>query len=651
MADNKIILQHHRKIASFFQDKTELIKKSIKTREDHHIELFHYIISPGYLPVLQKKIGEDLKFEKSNLSKVKVNLNKAIKAFSNKYHIEPPIQLYFVSDGDGTVGGHLACSKVRENKKNEDRKNLICLETRLPNESQIFVPLNRLGEMLEKASLEIEKEEPEDKYFSKPIQNHMASLNQKIEKLTQEQYRIIQQLRFMNRVRISGCAGSGKTLVAAEKAIRLSRAGLRTLFICHSPFLAEYVKKLTKGFGVYVVSFTTWLAELIGSSPIDISQWTNYQEPDEISLCKAFDILVEKEPYFDAVIVDEGQDFRDEWWTLVEAALKDPQKGIMYIFHDDCQALLPYRSTYPIKEPVIDLSKNCRNAGKIYEVMRYFHSQAPSPEVELKDEGRVTIVPYSIGNEQDALKEATILAHSYGTDEDIVLLLCKPQLEKEESLIDKMILVPKVQGWQGRVHYYFFDAISRITNSKINNIELPPGGSKWVSERLTLLSNNSYPNDSDIKLVSAIAHAFKIEGYIRRKIPQFREGLRWYVDNNVIKLRRSGTSSIWPYEVIMHFERNDWIKGLPEPLNVTFVSQNSIKNQRKSIPIFDIGSYKGLEANIVILLLRGYSSVLSQRLYVGVSRARYMLIIVSDEHTLSKFPDEWKEIVHTLYKV
>lgn len=71
----------------------------------------------------------------------------------------------------------------------------------------------------------------------------------------------------MKRVRISGSAGSGKTLVAAEKAIRLSDAGLLTLFVCHNPLLASHVRMLCTGSGVRVVAFEEWVAELGGASP------------------------------------------------------------------------------------------------------------------------------------------------------------------------------------------------------------------------------------------------------------------------------------------------------------------------------------------------------------------------------------------------
>ncbi len=38
---------------------------------------------------------------------------------------------------------------------------------------------------------------------------------------------------------------------------------------------------------------------------------------------------------FDAVVVDEGQDFRELWWTSLEAVFRDPDaKGCYYVFYD-----------------------------------------------------------------------------------------------------------------------------------------------------------------------------------------------------------------------------------------------------------------------------------------------------------------------------
>ncbi len=70
----------------------------------------------------------------------------------------------------------------------------------------------------------------------------IAEEAQEFIRLTENQFRL---LRFIGRERqaaISGCAGSGKTLLAAEKARRLGRQGLTVLLTCYNVNLAEFLR-------------------------------------------------------------------------------------------------------------------------------------------------------------------------------------------------------------------------------------------------------------------------------------------------------------------------------------------------------------------------------------------------------------------------
>jgi superfamily I DNA/RNA helicase len=40
---------------------------------------------------------------------------------------------------------------------------------------------------------------------------------------------------------------------------------------------------------------------------------------------------------YDAIIVDEGQDFRDHWWIPLEDLFADAHRGVFYIFLDPGQ--------------------------------------------------------------------------------------------------------------------------------------------------------------------------------------------------------------------------------------------------------------------------------------------------------------------------
>ena len=63
----------------------------------------------------------------------------------------------------------------------------------------------------------------------------------KIDELTQQQFHILKMLRRYRRAAIVGGAGTGKTLLAMEKAQQLADAGYRVLFLCFNRTLADWL--------------------------------------------------------------------------------------------------------------------------------------------------------------------------------------------------------------------------------------------------------------------------------------------------------------------------------------------------------------------------------------------------------------------------
>jgi hypothetical protein len=60
--------------------------------------------------------------------------------------------------------------------------------------------------------------------------------------LRERQYRVLDLLSQMPRAAIAGCAGSGKTMLAAEKARRLANRGWKVLLTCYNRNLAEFLE-------------------------------------------------------------------------------------------------------------------------------------------------------------------------------------------------------------------------------------------------------------------------------------------------------------------------------------------------------------------------------------------------------------------------
>ena len=462
-----------------------------------------------------------------------------------------------------------------------------------------------------------------DNRFAESITRHMAALDRHVEKLTEEQRRVITQLRFLRRVRISGIAGSGKTLVAAEKAIRLSDAGLKTLFLCHNPMLAGHVSALTSEHRVVVAAFTEWASAIAGVAPGNNSSWSKYDEPTQEILTLAFDGILASADRYDAVVVDEGQDFRDEWWPLVQAALTDPSSGILYIFHDDRQALLPHRSCYPFSEPIIDLSRNCRNAGRIYEIMRCIHPGAPPSDADLRNLGDVFAEVAKPGYERETIRRA--LCWFPSTELNHLTVLFAGSGAFTQSIFNGLS-VPFGQdvGWRDEVRRMFGHA------TRAGHTLVSPSAAE-VDNSLKALSYDLRPSDGDVKLIQELARRFVVRADVRREVldsPHRREGLVWQLTGGRAHLhaRRKGYK-MFASEIIMHFERENWHAGLPETETLQFT--RDLKSQPKlTLPVYHVSEFKGLESTAVLFYIHNLGSMVEEELLVGISRARLLLAVV-----------------------
>lgn len=198
-------------------------------------------------------------------------------------------------------------------------------------------------------------------------------------RLTEEQYSLLDLLNRQRRVAIAGCAGSGKTLLAVEKAVRLARSGFNVLLTCYNKNLNHYLKKRVGDVpNLDVRNFHKLCFDLAREAnllPLQTERkddFYNYMLPE--AMMESAEILGHK---YDAIIVDEGQDFHDAWWIPLQTLLHDPDEGIMYIFYDDNQQIFKkLNQVLPIDTPPFLLTINCRNTRNIHDqVARFFKSE------------------------------------------------------------------------------------------------------------------------------------------------------------------------------------------------------------------------------------------------------------------------------------
>jgi hypothetical protein len=76
---------------------------------------------------------------------------------------------------------------------------------------------------------------------------------------------------------------------------------------------------------------------------------------------------------FDAIVVDEGQDFAEAWWTPLQLSLTDPDDGIFYLFYDDNQRVYRQSESYPNGLVDFCLTENLRNTKPIHSAAAAFY--------------------------------------------------------------------------------------------------------------------------------------------------------------------------------------------------------------------------------------------------------------------------------------
>ena len=200
-------------------------------------------------------------------------------------------------------------------------------------------------------------------------------------RVTEQQYSILDALQRQRRAAICGCAGSGKTMLAVEKASGLARQGFRVLLTCFNRHLAADLRaRLKFRANLDVANFHALcydLAQQAGVLPEkrDGDAFFDQQLPE--ALIEAADAL---DTRYDAIIVDEGQDFRENWWIPLQMLLRDPDEGILYIFFDDNQRLYVRHGAFPIQQPPYLLSVNCRNTQNIHQVVMKFYEAEEAEE-------------------------------------------------------------------------------------------------------------------------------------------------------------------------------------------------------------------------------------------------------------------------------
>jgi ATP:corrinoid adenosyltransferase len=205
------------------------------------------------------------------------------------------------------------------------------------------------------------------------VEQRVAQRLRDIEEMSATQTTLVKSWRRNRMIDVAGGAGTGKTWLAMEQARQWSKDGLAVAFLSYTKGVAEMVKRTMaelpeKEQPAYIGTLHA-LGYHWGVKPTNSEkQGPHYWDQDlPLQYIEAASKLTD-DAKFDAVVIDEAQDFADSWWDVIWAIAKNPDDLRLAVFRDDSQSVFQGRLGRPdIPMASFDLDTNYRNGRQIVE--------------------------------------------------------------------------------------------------------------------------------------------------------------------------------------------------------------------------------------------------------------------------------------------
>lgn len=212
---------------------------------------------------------------------------------------------------------------------------------------------------------------------------------------------------------IHGVAGSGKTLILGYRAEYLAKACTRPILVlCYNKVLAHRLQQWIEARGiankVQVYNFHAWCYRQLTTFNIPLPPSCNSGDDfcDELvdTVIRQVDRKMIPAGQYDAVMIDEGHDFRPEWFKLV-VQMVNPASNSVLVLYDDAQSIYDTRKTgrFSFKSVGIQaqgrttiLRVNYRNTDEILHfAARFVHGLLTQEEAD--EDGVPRLAPVSGG--------------------------------------------------------------------------------------------------------------------------------------------------------------------------------------------------------------------------------------------------------------
>ena len=239
------------------------------------------------------------------------------------------------------------------------------------------------------------------KISKRSLKQVVDDTNQEILDLSESQFEILSLLSNQTRAIIEGPAGSGKTILAIECARRKLQEGKRVLLLCFNELLGKHLKEtFFDDDNIWAGSFHEFCQEMAREAGLEIVNEidqidTKTEEAKsrfwQIDLPESLpDAIYKNEKTYDALIIDEAQDFTVDWIKTLEHCLGDLKEDPFFLFLDQKQKFegQDWESPWSKQKPY-PLTENWRCSEPIAEKVRSIWGEettSKGPASELKPE-------------------------------------------------------------------------------------------------------------------------------------------------------------------------------------------------------------------------------------------------------------------------
>lgn len=320
--------------------------------------------------------------------------------------------------------------------------------------------------------------------YGTSLLDKIGKAKQRIFALTENQCRFLDFIRRQRHALIEGCAGSGKTVMVVKKARELAAEGKSVLLLAFNRMIGEHLAQTVADLtNVTASNYHKYCFDrLKEAGTLPDPPWTSFffqKKAPELFV----ELISENLVQYDAVIVDEGQDFTAEYWITIESLVKP--EGYFYIFYDPDQNLFGTEMEFPITGEPFILTDNCRNPRTIFNALKpYTRSEthliddapegekvvefsSPDARVRRKELGRIL---HKLVNEQGIKREQIVVLGGHSIGRTCI---------GDDHRIGNFYLTEGPEDKPGVIHYHTYMKFKGCEADAVIILDVDPDDDRW----------------------------------------------------------------------------------------------------------------------------------------------------------------------------